>query len=55
MRTAINYNYNMYMYRSLVQNMMDAQHANGLVPDIAPEYMQFSRFVDSPEGAPRRS
>ncbi|MBX3253207.1 MAG: family 78 glycoside hydrolase catalytic domain [Chitinophagaceae bacterium] len=51
MRTAINYNYNMYgMYRSLVQNMMDAQHANGLVPDIAPEYMQFEGpFVDSPE------
>lgn len=51
MRTAINYNYNMYnMYRSLVQNMKDAQHGNGLVPDIAPEYMQFDGpFVDSPE------
>lgn len=51
MRTSINYNYNMYnMYRSLVQNMKDAQHANGLIPDIAPEYMQFEGpFVDSPE------
>lgn len=51
MRTAINYNYNMYnTYRSLVQNMKDAQHGNGLIPDIAPEYMQFDgAFVDSPE------
>lgn len=51
MRTAINYNYNMYnMYRSLIQNMKDAQHGNGLIPDIAPEYMQFDGpFVDSPE------
>lgn len=51
MRTSINYNYDMYnMYRSLVQNMKDAQHGNGLIPDIAPEYMQFDGpFVDSPE------
>lgn len=51
MRTSINYNYNMYnMYRSLIQNMKDAQHGNGLIPDIAPEYMQFDGpFVDSPE------
>ncbi|MBX2925536.1 MAG: family 78 glycoside hydrolase catalytic domain [Chitinophagaceae bacterium] len=51
MRTAVNYNYNMYnMYRNLVQHMKDAQHGNGLIPDIAPEYMQFEgAFVDSPE------
>lgn len=51
MRTAINYNYDMYnMYRSLIQSVQDAQHANGLIPDIAPEYMQFDGpFVDSPE------
>ncbi len=51
MRTSINYNYNMYgMYRSLIQNMKDAQHANGLIPDIAPEYIQFEGpFIDSPE------
>ena len=51
MRTAINYNYNMYsLYRSLIQNMKDAQHSTGLVPDIAPEYIKFDGpFVDSPE------
>jgi alpha-L-rhamnosidase len=51
MRTAINYNYEMYnLYRSLIQNMRDAQHSSGLVPDIAPEYIQFEGpFVDSPE------
>ncbi|MFD1144585.1 family 78 glycoside hydrolase catalytic domain [Larkinella insperata] len=51
MRTAINYTYNVYnLYRSLIQNMTDAQHENGLVPDIAPEYIQFEGpFVDSPE------
>ncbi len=51
MRTAINYNYDMYnLYRSLIQNMKDAQHDNGLVPDIAPEYIKFDGpFVDSPE------
>ncbi|MBD2757637.1 family 78 glycoside hydrolase catalytic domain [Spirosoma validum] len=51
MRTAINYTYNVYnLYRSLIQNMTDAQHENGLVPDIAPEYVKFEGpFVDSPE------
>lgn len=51
MRTSVNYAYNMYnMYRSLVQNLKDAQHANGLIPDISPEYVQFGGpFVDSPE------
>ncbi|GAB3900099.1 glycoside hydrolase family 78 protein [Larkinella knui] len=51
MRTAINYTYNVYnLYRSLIQNMTDAQHENGLVPDIAPEYIKFEGpFVDSPE------
>ncbi|GAB3330117.1 glycoside hydrolase family 78 protein [Larkinella ripae] len=51
MRTAINYTFNVYnLYRSLIQNMTDAQHESGLVPDIAPEYIQFDGpFVDSPE------
>lgn len=51
MRTAINYNYDVYnLYRSLIQNMKDAQHNSGLVPDIAPEYIKFDGpFVDSPE------
>lgn len=51
MRTAINYGYEMYnMYHSLIKNIQDAQHPDGLIPDIAPEYMQFEGpFVDSPE------
>lgn len=51
MRVVINYNYNVYnLYRSLIRNMKDAQHKNGLMPDIAPEYVQFEGpFVDSPE------
>ncbi len=51
MRESVNYGYNVHnLYRSLVQNMMDAQHESGLVPDIAPEYVKFEGpFVDSPE------
>jgi alpha-L-rhamnosidase len=45
------YNYNLYLlYDQTVKNMIDAQTANGLVPDIAPEYVHFdSGFRDSPE------
>lgn len=51
MRNSINYTYNIQnLYHSLVQNVIDAQHESGLVPDIAPEYIKFSGpFVDSPE------
>lgn len=51
MRTSVNYCYDVYnLYRSLVQNMIDAQHINGVVPDIAPEFVKFEGpFVDSPE------
>ena len=36
-------------YRTLVRNMADAQTANGLVPDIAPEYTVFGGgFRDDP-------
>jgi len=51
MRESVNYGYNVHnLYRSLVQNMMDAQHESGLVPDIAPEFVKFEGpFVDSPE------
>lgn len=51
MRLAINYNYDIYkLYRIQVQHLMDAQHENGLLPDIAPEYVQFEGpFVDTPE------
>lgn len=38
------------MYLKTFDDMADAQLANGLVPDIAPEYIQFSEgFRDSPE------
>jgi len=41
---------NYYLYRKLVFDMMDAQTEEGLVPDIAPEYVEFSGgFRDSPE------
>ncbi len=36
-------------YRELIRNMADAQISNGLVPDIAPEYIVFSGgFRDDP-------
>ena len=38
------------LFTKLMNDMADSQRANGLVPDIAPEYVQFSGgFVDSPE------
>jgi alpha-L-rhamnosidase len=38
------------LYRKCFQDMADAQHDNGLVPDIAPEYVKFQGgFLDSPE------
>jgi alpha-L-rhamnosidase len=38
------------LYRKCFQDMADAQHDNGLVPDIAPEYVKFKGgFLDSPE------
>jgi hypothetical protein len=38
------------LFTKVVNDMADSQRANGLVPDIAPEYVQFSGgFVDSPE------
>ena len=45
------YNYNLYpLYRKAIRDMIDSQTANGLVPDIAPEYVPFqSGFRDSPE------
>jgi alpha-L-rhamnosidase len=51
MGNSIQYNYNIQLlYRKLVLDMMDAQRPNGLVPDIAPEYVVFSGgFEDSPE------
>ncbi len=45
------YNYNMQNYiLSIMQNMADAQRENGLIPNIAPEYVVFGGdFTDSPE------
>jgi len=51
MGNSIQYNFNIQLlYRQLVHDMMDAQLNNGLVPDIAPEYVVFQGgFRDSPE------
>ena len=45
------YNYNLYpLYRKAIRDMIDAQTTEGLVPDIAPEFVPFSGgFRDSPE------
>jgi alpha-L-rhamnosidase len=48
---SIQYNYRILtLYRKLVRDMMAAQLADGLVPDIAPEFVPFvGGFRDSPE------
>ncbi len=48
---ALRYNFDLaQLYRKCFQDMADAQHENGLVPDIAPEYVKFKGgFLDSPE------
>ena len=48
---AIHYNFDILnLYRKVVRDMMAAQLGNGLVPDIAPEYVPFEGgFRDSPE------
>ena len=48
---SIHYNYNTQnIYKKIVNDMMDSQLDNGLVPDIAPEYVPFKGgFRDSPE------
>jgi len=48
---AIHYNFDIYhLYTKQVEDMMEAQTSDGLVPDIAPEYVTFdSGFRDSPE------
>ncbi len=45
------YNYNMKGYiPGIMQNIADAQHENGMIPTIAPEYVSFGGdFTDSPE------
>ena len=51
MGNSIRYNYDIYLlYRKMTRDMMASQRDNGLVPDIAPEYVTFSGgFLDSPE------
>jgi alpha-L-rhamnosidase len=51
MGKSIHYNYDIYqLYRKLVADLVDAQYKNGLVPDIAPEFVEFEGgFRDSPE------
>ena len=45
------YNSDLYLlFDQTIKNMTDAQTTNGLIPDIAPEYVHFdSGFRDSPE------
>ena len=54
MGNALRYNYDLVnLYRKQVQDMMYSQTADGLVPEIAPEYVKFEwgdgMFRDSPE------
>ena len=51
MGKSIHYNLDIYqLYKKLVHDMMDAQTPEGLVPDIAPEFVPFDGgFRDSPE------
>jgi hypothetical protein len=51
MGNSINYNFNIeHLYSKMVNDMTDAQLTNGLIPDIAPEYVPFEGgFRDSPE------
>ncbi|MCA1758803.1 MAG: glycoside hydrolase family 78 protein [Bacteroidales bacterium] len=51
MGNSIHFNYNIYhFYSKIINDMMQAQTENGLVPDIAPEFVEFEGgFRDSPE------
>lgn len=51
MGVSLFYNYNLNtLYEKMANDISEAQHANGLVPEIAPEYVHFHGiFLDSPE------
>ncbi|MCX6225763.1 MAG: family 78 glycoside hydrolase catalytic domain [Bacteroidia bacterium] len=51
MGNSIRYNYDIHnMYEKIIDDMVESQLDNGLVPDIAPEFVPFSGgFRDSPE------
>jgi hypothetical protein len=48
---SLRYEFNLArLFTKNLNDMADSQHASGLVPDIAPEYVRFSGgFLDSPE------
>ena len=48
---SVHYNYHLHhLYNKQIADMMDSQTNEGLVPDIAPEYVEFiGGFRDSPE------
>ncbi|MEO5591051.1 MAG: family 78 glycoside hydrolase catalytic domain [Chitinophagaceae bacterium] len=49
--SSIQYNFNIAsLCRKVIKDMMNAQTTDGLIPEIAPEYVQFTEpFRDSPE------
>lgn len=54
MGPSLNYNYDFInLFRRTIQNMMNSQTESGLIPEIAPEYVEFTwggdMFRDSPE------
>jgi alpha-L-rhamnosidase len=51
MGNSIKFNYDIHnLYNKIIDDMIEAQLQNGLVPDIAPEYVPFAEgFRDSPE------
>jgi len=51
MGASLHYNYDLYsLYQKAIRDMIEAQTSEGLVPDIAPEYVPFTGgFRDSPE------
>jgi len=51
MGASLHYNYNLYpLYRKAIRDMIDSQTPDGLIPDIAPEFVPFDGgFRDSPE------
>lgn len=51
MGVSLFYNYNLNtLYQKMADDIAEAQHQNGLVPEIAPEYVHFHGiFLDSPE------
>jgi alpha-L-rhamnosidase len=51
MGSSLHYGYRLYnLYKKIIGDMIDSQTPSGLVPDIAPEYVEFLEgFRDSPE------